>query len=133
MPIFTEKPINLSDLVFEDMVKSKLIYGVFFLSSFVAAAASFAKVLKWDKKPVIKNYVSLKFVKITLLLVIRFFMQGYILSAAIKSLMFQYIILKVFGQWNMMTSSQKDRYRGTSGAKEGFSSIGRFGKKLPIL
>ena len=58
MPIFTEKPINLSDLVFEDTVKSKLIYGVFFLSSFVAATASFAKVLKWGKKPVIKNYVT---------------------------------------------------------------------------
>ena len=26
--------------------------------------------------------------------------------------------------------SQKDRHRGTSGAKEGFSSIGRFSKKL---
>ena len=27
------------------------------------------------------------------------------------------------------TGSQKDRHRGTSGAKEGFSSIGRFSKK----
>ena len=112
MPIFTEEPINLSDLVFEDTVKSKLIYGGFFLSSFVAAAASFAKVLKWGKKPVIKNYVSLKFVKITLLLVTRFLMQGYILSAAIKSLMFQYIFLKVFGQWNMMRQVLNVYYRG---------------------
>ena len=27
------------------------------------------------------------------------------------------------------SGSQKDRHRGTSGAKEGFSSIGRLGKK----
>ena len=27
------------------------------------------------------------------------------------------------------SGSQKDRHRGTSGAKEGFSSIGRFSKK----
>ena len=30
------------------------------------------------------------------------------------------------------SGSQKDRHHGTSGAKEGFRSIGRFSKKLPI-
>ena len=110
--IFIEKPINLSDLVFEDTVKSKLIYGVFFLSSFVTAGASFAKVLKWGKNPVIKNYVSLKFVKMTLLLITRFFIQGIILSAAVKSLMFQYIILKVIGQSNMLRQVFNVYYRG---------------------
>ena len=32
-------------------------------------------------------------------------------------------------QEGSLAESQKDRYRGTSGAKEGFSSIGRFIKK----
>ena len=36
------------------------------------------------------------------------------------------------GAFNL-SGSQKDRHRSTSGAKECFSSIGRFGKKEPIL
>ena len=31
------------------------------------------------------------------------------------------------------SGSQKDRHRGTSGAKEGFSSIGRFSKPITYL
>ena len=30
---------------------------------------------------------------------------------------------------DVLPGSQKDRHRGTSGAEEGFSSIGRFNKK----
>ena len=33
----------------------------------------------------------------------------------------------LLGKWSWDSGSQKDRHRGTSGAKEGFSSIGRFG------
>ena len=38
-------------------------------------------------------------------------------------------ILIRFFLLDLLPGSQKDRHRGTSGAKEGFSSIGRFSKK----
>ena len=95
---YSEKPIDLSDLAFEDTIQSKLMYGLFFFSSFISVGTSFGRVLKWGKTPLIKRFASLKFLKIILLLLTRFFIYGIILSAAIKSLMFQYVINSVFGK-----------------------------------
>ena len=95
---YSEKPIDLSDLAFEDTIQSKLMYGLFFFSSFISVGTSFGRVLKWGKAPLIRRFASLKFVKIILLLLTRFFIYGIILSAAIKSLMFQYVINSVFGK-----------------------------------
>ena len=93
---YSEKPIDLSDLAFEDTIQSKLMYGLFFFSSFISVGTSFGRVLKWGKTPVIKKFASIKFIKIILLLLTRFFIYGIILSVAVKSLMFQFVINSVF-------------------------------------
>ena len=90
-----------------------MIYGLFFFSSFISAGTSFARILRWGETPVIKNFASVRFVKIILLLITRFFIHGIVLSAAVKSLMFQFVVSNVFGEASTeMTAVFKTYYRG---------------------
>ena len=86
----------MSDLAYTDTIGSKLLYSLFLFSSFASAGTSFARVLKWGERPVIRTFVSFRFLKIILLIVTRFLIQSVVISVAVKSLMFQYVIGNVF-------------------------------------
>ena len=87
-----EKPLDLSELAFKDSLQSKFFYGLFLFSSVLSSGTSFARVLKWGNNPVINTFMSFKFIKIILIIITRFFILSTVLSAAIKSIMFQYVL-----------------------------------------
>ena len=89
---FPGRPIDLSSLAFEDTISSKMLYSSLLFSSFISVCTSFARVLKWGRKPVIQSLVSFNFLKIILLIITRFLIQSYFLSMAVKSLMYYYVI-----------------------------------------
>ena len=88
---FSERPIDLSTLLFEDSLSSQIKYGLLLFTSFSSLCLSCSRILKWGRTPVIQTFFSFKFLKIILLIVTRFLIQSYILAWAVKSLMFQFV------------------------------------------
>ena len=65
-----------------------MYYGLLLVSSISTVCFSFAGILKWGEKPIIRTYWSLFFLKIFFFLLTKFVIQAYILSIPVKSLMF---------------------------------------------
>jgi hypothetical protein len=89
--ILSERPIDLSNLLFEDSLSSQIKYGLLLFTSFSSLCLSCSRILKWGRTPVIQTFFSFKFLKIILLIVTRFLIQSYILAWAVKSLMYQFV------------------------------------------
>ena len=86
-------PIDLSQLAFGDSTESKYMYFTGLTLSIVSVSFSCTVMLKWGDRPVIKTFYSFKFVKILLFILTKFFVQAYILSMALKNLMYFEIFL----------------------------------------
>jgi hypothetical protein len=85
----SDRPIDLSSLVYEQTsVYSKASYLLLLVTSISSVCMDLAKILKWGDKPIIKSYFSLTFLKIFLFILTKFLVQSYVLSIAIKSLMY---------------------------------------------
>ena len=85
----SDRPIDLSSLVYEQTsVYSKASYHLLLVTSISSDCIDLAKILKWGDKPIIKSYFSLTFIKIFLFILTKFLVQSYVLSIAIKSLMY---------------------------------------------
>ena len=88
--------VDLSSLAFDESTSSKITYCILMVSSFTSVSISLAQVLKCGKTLVIKHFFCLKFFKIIILMITRFIVQSYILSMAIKSLMFFVVFTNIF-------------------------------------
>ena len=87
----SERPIDLSSLLYENSIMSRLVYSLCLFSSFSSVGISCARILKCGEYPVIVTFVSFRFLKILLLLVSRFLVQSYVLAMAVKSLMYWFV------------------------------------------
>ena len=59
--------------------------------SITSLGISFARLLTQGHKPVIKSILSFKFFKVLLMLMLKFILHSYILSMAVKSLMYRFV------------------------------------------
>ena len=89
--IILERPIDLSSLLYENSIMSRLVYSLCLFCSFSSVGISCARILKCGESPVINTFVSFRFLKILLLLVTRFLVQSYVLAMAVKSLMYGFV------------------------------------------
>ena len=85
------RPFDISSILFTEKTYSFLIFLVTFCSSFLSVGISFARLLAQGSKPIIKRIVSWQFLKILLMIISKFIMQSYMLSMAIKSLMYKFV------------------------------------------
>ena len=90
------KMVDLSHVAFDDNTWSKIQYGLLMASSLTSVSISLARVLRWGKDPVINHVFSFAFLKIIIMIFSRFFLQCYLLSMSIKSLMFFVVIPSLF-------------------------------------
>ena len=90
------KIVDLSYVVFGEGTSSKIYYGLLIITSLTSVSISLARVLKWGKNPLIKFFLSFQFFKIILMMLTRFIVQSYILSMAVKSLMFFSVFTNFF-------------------------------------
>ena len=77
----------------QSSIFSKASYALLLISSISSVCIDLAKILKWGYKPVITTYISFTFFKIFLFILTKFVVQSYVLSMAVKSLMYQFTIL----------------------------------------
>ena len=108
-----ERPIDLSSLLYQDSLISKLVYGFTLFCSFSLVGISCARILKYGDPPVIDTFVSFKFLKIILLIVTRFLVQSYVLAMAVKSLMYWFVSHNQFfkpGQSSQMYKQIENLY-----------------------
>ena len=90
----TATSIDISSLVYDQSsIFSKASYALLLISSISSVCIDLAKILKWGYKPVITTYISFTFFKIFLFILTKFVVQSYVLSMAVKSLMYQFTIL----------------------------------------
>ena len=89
--------INLSNLIYEEEnTSSKIRYFSLLLSSVISAGTSFGKVLKWGYHPIITSFASFKFLKITIMLMLRMTIQAIVLAPMLRSLLYQYAVGGIF-------------------------------------
>ena len=81
-------PIDLSSLVFDENISSRILYGLLLVSSVASVCMSFTAILKGGRRPIIHSYSSVFFFKTFLFILSKFMVQAYVLSIAIKSLMY---------------------------------------------
>ena len=68
-------------------------YSYFILLTFtiISVGVSFARILTKGENPAIQNIVSFKFFKVILMLISKLLVQCYILSMAVKSIMYKFL------------------------------------------
>ena len=66
-------------------------YFVLLLSTIISVGVSFARLLTQGKSPVIHRILSFKFLKVLLMMVLKFLVQSYFLSMAVKSMMYKFV------------------------------------------
>ena len=88
----TEKPIDLSNLLYDEGTNiQKLHYFSFLSSSIINMGLELAKILTWGKNPIVSRLKSFTFLKIFVFILTKLYINVYILSVIVKSLMFQLV------------------------------------------
>ena len=86
------RPLDLASLIRSSSNDSfPYFYFILLFSTLISVGVSFARILTKGKRPVIKNIVSFKFFKVILMLIFKLLIQSYILSMAVKSMMFKFV------------------------------------------
>ena len=86
------RPLDLASLIRSSSNDSfPYFYFILLVSTLISVGVSFARILTKGKRPVIKNIVSFKFFKVILMLIFKLLVQSYILSMAVKSMMFKFV------------------------------------------
>ena len=92
MAIIAGRPLDLASLIRSSSNDTfPYFYFILLVSTLISVGVSFARILTKGKNPVIKNIVSFKFFKVILMLISKLLVQSYILSMAVKSLMFKFV------------------------------------------
>ena len=87
----SDRPVVLSSLLYEDNLHSKLVYAFFFFSSLLSVCTSFSTMLYKGENRLLTNIFSLTFLKLIIMTATKFIIQSYIISIAIKSLMYKFV------------------------------------------
>ena len=89
---FGGTPFDLSSLLYQAQIwKSKVFYGLVLTSTVISVGISFSRLLTQGKVPVIQRIVSVKFLKVLLMLILKFIIHSYILAMAVMSLMYKFV------------------------------------------
>ena len=83
--------MDLSSLLSSSNDSFPYFYFILLSSTVFSVGVSFARILTNGKNPFIKNIVSFKFFKVILMLILKLLVQCYILSMAVKSIMFKFV------------------------------------------
>jgi len=84
------RPFDLRSLLSSSNDSIPYFYFILLTSSIISVGLSFARILTKGKNPIIP-LLSLKFLKVILMLILKFLVQSYILSMAVKSLMYKFV------------------------------------------
>ena len=66
-------------------------YFILLLSTVLSVGVSFARLLTQGKSPIIHRILSFKFIKVLIMIILKFLVQSYFLSMAIKSMMYKFV------------------------------------------
>ena len=89
----SEETLDISSLLYDlSSSWSKISYFLLLMSSISSVCIDLAKILKWGEDPIITTYASFTFCKIFLFILSKFLVQSYVLSMAIKSMMFYFAL-----------------------------------------
>ena len=86
-----ERPLDISSILFTKDMASKVKFSCMFCTSLLSTAISFARVFTMGNHPVVKKIVSWKFMKIVLIMITKVILLSYMMSMAIKSLMYKFV------------------------------------------
>ena len=102
-----------------DSLLSKASYVLVFLSSLISVCIDLSKILKWGTNPVIRTYWSFIFLKVVFFILTKFLVFAYVISMAMKSLMFYFAITTAAnGSKNLFHEVLQLYYRGLNNGPE---------------
>ena len=94
------RPFDMRSLLTSSNNSVPYFYFLLLTSTVISVGVSYARLLTQGKHPIIKRILSLKFLKILSMLILKFMIQSYFLSMAVKSLMYKFVskveLLKIF-------------------------------------
>ena len=80
--------LDLSSILFDNKLSSKITYFLLFISSLISVCVSFAKILTWGNKPIVKNFFTIRFLKVIFFILCKLFLHAYILSSTFTAVQF---------------------------------------------
>ena len=89
--IFLGRPFDLRSLLISSNNSVPYLYFILLSSTILSVGVSFARLLTKGKNPVIKRVFSFKFLKVIVMLILKFMVQSYVLAMAVKSLMYKFV------------------------------------------
>ena len=84
-------PFDLSSLLTSENNSVPYFYFVLFGSTILSVGVSYVRLLTEGRNPVIQELFSFKFMKILLMFILKFMIQSYFFSMAVKSLMYKFV------------------------------------------
>ena len=84
-------PFDLSSLLTLENNSVPYFYFVLFGSTILSVGVSYVRLLTEGRNPVIQELFSFKFMKILLMFILKFMIQSYFFSMAVKSLMYKFV------------------------------------------
>ena len=113
------RPFDLRSLLSSSNNSIPYLYFILLSSTTLSVGVSYARLLTQGKNPVIKRILSINFLKVIIMLILKFIVQSYFLSMAVKSFMFKfvskvksskfiwiYIFTKYIYNWNCQAQGQ---------------------------
>ena len=86
-----DRPLDLSSLLSSSNDSIPYSYFILLSSTVISVGVSFGRILTKGKNPVLTNIISFKFVKVILMIILKLMIQSFILSMALKSLMYKFV------------------------------------------
>ena len=87
---FLGRPFDLRSLLTSSNNLVPYLYFILLSSTIISVGVSFARLLTKGKNPVIKRVFTFKFFKVIIMLILKFMVQSYVLSIAVKSFMYKF-------------------------------------------
>ena len=85
--------MDLSNLLYSDgTMFSKMNYFFFLSSSILNMGLELTKILTWGNNPIVIRLMSLTFLKIFVFILTKLYINVYILSVIVKSMMYQFVV-----------------------------------------
>ena len=85
------RPFDLRSLLTSSNDSIPYIYFILLFSTIISVGVSYARLLTKGKNPVLKRALSFQFLKVMIMLILKFTVQSYVLSIAVKSMMFKFV------------------------------------------
>lgn len=84
-------PFDLSSLLASSEDSVPYLYFILLSSTFISIGVSYARLLTHGDNPVINRIFSFKFLKTIIMLILKFIIQSFVVSMAVKSLMYKFV------------------------------------------